>query len=94
MFPLAIPLIAGPGSIASVILLAGQAPGIGGMVATLGVATVVLITVFALFLTAGLLERLLGRTGINVVTRLLGMLLAALSVQFVLDGLRSFGLGG
>ncbi len=94
VFPLAIPLIAGPGSIASVILLAGQAPGIGGMVATLGVATVVLITVFALFLTAGLLERLLGRTGINVVTRLLGMLLAALSVQFVLDGLHSFGLGG
>ncbi len=94
VFLLAIPLIAGPGSIASVILLAGQAPGIGGMVATLGVATVVLITVFALFLTAGLLERLLGRTGINVVTRLLGMLLAALSVQFVLDGLHSFGLGG
>jgi multiple antibiotic resistance protein len=45
-----------------------------------------------MFLTASLFERALGRVGINVVTRLLGMLLAALSVQFVLDGLRDFGM--
>jgi multiple antibiotic resistance protein len=44
-----------------------------------------------MFLASGLFERALGKTGINVVTRLLGMLLAALSVQFVLDGLRDFG---
>jgi multiple antibiotic resistance protein len=50
--------------------------------------------VLAMFLTSGLLARLLGRTGINVVTRLLGMLLAALSVQFILDGLRDFGFAG
>ena len=50
--------------------------------------------VLILFLMAGLLERALGRVGINVVTRLLGMLLAALAVQFVLDGLRGFGLAG
>jgi multiple antibiotic resistance protein len=43
-----------------------------------------------LFLASGLLEKALGKTGITVVTRLLGMLLAALSVQFVLDGLRDF----
>jgi len=42
-------------------------------------------------MASGFLERALGKTGINVVTRLLGMLLAALAVQFVLDGLRSFG---
>ncbi len=94
VFPLAIPLIAGPGAIASVILLAGRHPGITGIAATLAVAACVLSLVFLLFLTAGLLERMLGRTGINVVTRLLGMLLAALSVQFVLDGLRDFGLAG
>jgi multiple antibiotic resistance protein len=50
--------------------------------------------VFAMFMAAGLLEKMLGKTGINVVTRLLGMLLAALSVQFILDGLEGFGLAG
>ena len=92
VFPLAIPLIAGPGSIATVILLAGQQPGLAGALITWGVALAVLAVGLLLFLTAGLLERALGRTGINVVTRLLGMLLAALSVQFVLDGLADFGL--
>ena len=91
VFPLAIPLIAGPGAIASVILLAGQSPGWQGLVATLAVMVAVLLIVLLLFLSAGLLERALGKTGINVVTRLLGMLLAALSVQFVLDGMRAFG---
>ncbi|MGR3586602.1 MAG: MarC family protein, partial [Pseudooceanicola nanhaiensis] len=67
-------------------------PGLPGILSTIGVTVAVLLVVFALFLTAGLLERLLGRVGINVVTRLLGMLLAALSVQFVLDGLRAFGM--
>jgi multiple antibiotic resistance protein len=94
VFPLAIPLIAGPGAIASVILLSGQHPGWQGVAATLGVMVAVLLIVLVLFLAAGLLERALGKTGINVVTRLLGMLLAALSVQFVLDGLRAFGLAG
>ena len=94
VFPLAIPLIAGPGAIATIILLVGQNEGLVGFAATMGVLLAVLALVLVLFLGAGLLERLLGKVGINVVTRLLGMLLAALSVQFVLDGLRSFGLGG
>lgn len=94
VFPLAIPLIAGPGSITTVILLAGQSPGLNVTFLVLGVALLVLGLVFALFQTAGLLERLMGRTGINVVTRLLGMLLAALSVQFILEGLRDFGFMG
>ncbi|MGA0923876.1 MAG: MarC family protein [Rhodobacteraceae bacterium] len=94
VFPLAIPLIAGPGAIASVILLTGEMGGLQGFATTVLVMAAVLGIVFALFMVAGLLERALGRTGINVVTRLLGMLLAALAVQFVLDGLRAFGLGG
>ncbi|WP_146345267.1 MarC family protein [Phaeobacter marinintestinus] len=93
VFPLAIPLIAGPGSIASIILLAGQQPGLLGLASVLGVMVAVLVLVFVLFRLGSHFERLLGRTVINVVTRLLGMLLAALSVQFVLDGLRAFGLG-
>ncbi|MDA5555887.1 MarC family protein [Shimia sp. MMG029] len=94
IFPLAIPLLAGPGAITSVILLAGQDSGVQSTIAVLGVALLVLIIVFGLFLTAGYLERLLGRTGITVITRLLGMLLAALAVQFILDGLKDFGLAG
>ena len=92
VFPLAIPLIAGPGSIASVILLTGQRPGLEGLAMVLGVTAAVLLVVMIFFFASGLLERAMGKTGITVITRLLGMLLAALAVQFVLDGLRDFGL--
>ena len=94
VFPLAIPLIAGPGSIATMILLAGSAEGVASMVMILGVMVAVLGLTFLFFLLAPPIERALGRTGIIVVTRLLGMLLAALAVQFILDGLRSFGFAG
>ncbi|MGD9293294.1 MAG: MarC family protein [Roseobacter sp.] len=93
VFPLAIPLIAGPGAIASVILLMGQRPGLEGTVMVLGVTGAVMVIVLCLFMISGPIERALGKTGITVVTRLLGMLLAALSVQFVLDGLAAFGFG-
>lgn len=94
VFPLAIPLIAGPGAIASVILLAGQKPGAAGLAMVIGTVAAVILLALLLFLLSGLLERALGKTGINVTTRLLGMLLAALSVQFILDGLRDFGFAG
>ncbi|NDR56085.1 MarC family protein [Aliiruegeria sabulilitoris] len=92
VFPLAIPLLAGPGAITTMILLVGQA---GSPVEAAGVFVVmalVLAVVALMFRSAGLLERALGRTGTVVATRLLGMLLAALSVQFVLDGLRGAGM--
>jgi multiple antibiotic resistance protein len=92
VFPMAIPLIAGPGAIATMILLAGNTNSALDMLGILGVMVAVILLALALFLTAGPIERALGRTGITVTTRLLGMLLAALSVQFVLDGLRDFGL--
>lgn len=89
VFPLAIPLIAGPGAIATMILLTDQTNGDpAASAAIFAVMTSVIALAFVLFLAAGRLERFLGDVGINVVTRLLGMLLAALSVQFVLDGLR------
>ncbi|WP_424978378.1 MarC family protein [Leisingera sp. S232] len=94
VFPLAIPLMAGPGSIATVILLTGQQPGIAGFAMVMGVVIAVLAILLVMCLFSGLFERMLGKIGITVVTRLLGMLLAALSVQFVLDGLRDFGFAG
>ncbi len=91
VFPLAIPLIAGPGSIATIILLAGQHPGVLGIVEACIVMLAVMSVVLIFFLAGGLIGRILGKTGLNVLTRLLGMLLAALSVQFILDGLKAFG---
>jgi len=90
IFPLATPLIGGPGAITTIILLTGEAGD--DLTANLEIYLVlfaVISLVFVFFLAAGFIERLLGDTGINVITRLLGMLLAALSVQFVIDGLQS-----
>lgn len=95
VFPLATPLIAGPGAIATMILLIGQGGGdwtaTGAVVALMGVMMAV---TYAFLLAAPPIERMLGRTGTIVITRLLGMLLAALSVQFVIDGVRGTGLIG
>ena len=94
VFPLALPLIVGPGAITTIILYAGQAQGAADIAAIIGVLAAVLLIVFLSFLSSGVIERALGKTGINIVTRVLGMLLAALAIQFVLDGIRqSFGLG-
>ncbi|MEH6360717.1 MAG: MarC family protein [Amylibacter sp.] len=92
VFPLATPLIAGPGAMAAMILLVSEMSGdIGStFVVILAMVSVVAVT-FLLFLTSSPVERLLGPVGIKVITRLMGMLLAALSVQFVVDGLRGLG---
>lgn len=90
VFPLAMPLIAGPGALASMILLASGAEW-SVTLTVLGVMLVVVVLVFLMFLLAAPIERLLGATGVLVTTRLMGMLLAALSVQFVVDGLRDLG---
>jgi len=93
IFPLATPMLAGPGSIATLVLLIGSHQGdVARQAMVFVVLYVLLILALAVFLLGGVIERLLRRTGILVVTRLLGMLLAALSVQFVLDGLAGFGL--
>ena len=92
VFPLALPLIAGPGSITAVILLMHEQDGdLQGQAMVLGVVAAMLLLVLVFLLMAPLLERLLRRTGTMVITRVLGMLLAALAVQFVLDGLRGVG---
>lgn len=95
VFPLAIPLIAGPGALTTVMLVTSDR----GLMISIGVLAIVLLVLgitFSMFLLAGRIQRLLGETGINVITRLLGILLAALAMQFFVDGLReSFpSLGG
>jgi multiple antibiotic resistance protein len=95
VFPLATPLIAGPGAIASMILLVGESGGDwAGTGAVIGLMLGMIAVTYAFLLASPPLERMLGRTGTIVITRLLGMLLAALSVQFVIDGVRGTGLIG
>lgn len=89
IFPLAIPLIAGPGTLAGVLILNGTAPDVQlGFIAVLVIAAVVLFITYWFLRAALKFSSALGRTGINVVTRVLGILLAALAVQYVADGVR------
>jgi multiple antibiotic resistance protein len=89
-FPLAIPLLAGPGAITATVLLAGRAEGnllLTGLL--LAVVVLVALACLAAFLLAGRISGLLGHTGNIVLSRLLGVLLAALAVQYVVDGTRA-----
>ena len=89
-FPLAIPLMAGPGALTAMILLAGRAGGDPLLLITLAVICgLVILSCLAVFLAATPIAKLLGVTGNVVLTRLLGVILAALAVQFVIDGLKA-----
>jgi multiple antibiotic resistance protein len=93
VFPLSIPLIAGPGAITSMILLTNEVQNnIWQLTGVFCAMFIVIFTVMVLFMMAALIEKILGKTGILVVSRVLGMLLAALAVQFILNGLTGFGI--
>lgn len=89
-FPLAIPLMAGPGTITATMLIAGSAKGdptkLGILVA---IIALVCLSCLIVFLVADRLSKLLGITGNLVLTRLLGIILAALAVQFIIDGIKA-----
>ena len=92
VFPLAVPLIAGPGSLTTVLLYTGGG-GTLEVAAFLGVLLVVLLMTLTSLLLAPGVMKIFGETGADVLARVLGVLLAALAVQFVLDGIKqSFGL--
>jgi len=93
VFPLATPLIAGPGSIGAVVLLIANTEGdrVQYTAILMAIAAILLLT-FLLMLVAVHLQKLLGVTGIQVVSRLVGVLLAALAVQFIFDGLAASGI--
>ena len=87
VFPMAIPMIAGPGSIASIMLLSARAEGtVEGLTVLAAMTAVIILTLIAL-LMAGPLMKLIGAKLEAMITRILGVILAALAVQFVLDGL-------
>jgi len=93
VFPLATPLLAGPGAMGATILLVADAEGDPATVAiVVGCLTAMLLATFILMLIAVQIQRLLGVTGLHVVSRVFGVLLAALAVQFIFDGIASSGL--
>jgi multiple antibiotic resistance protein len=93
VFPMAMPMLAGPGAIASVMLLESAAKGMEGTLVVLAALAAVLLLTFLALVAAAPLMRLFGARFEAVLTRLLGVLLAALAAQYVIDGLRaSFGL--
>ena len=93
VFPMAIPMIAGPGSIASVMLLMARSDGLAASLAVLGALLATLLLTLLCLLLAGPLMRLLGHRMEAMITRLLGVILAALGAQFVIDGIgRSFSI--
>ena len=89
VFPLAIPIIAGPGSISAVVLLSSNQSSLSGHMTLLGLLFIVMALMLAAMLVAGGMNRFLGNVGQAVLIRLLGVLLAALSTQFVVDGIKS-----
>lgn len=89
VFPMAMPMIAGPGSIASVMLMMSRSVGTQETLVVLAAMACVLLLMLASLLAAGPLMRILGKKIEAVITRLLGVLLAALATQFVIDGLKA-----
>jgi multiple antibiotic resistance protein len=93
VFPIGMPMIAGPGAIATIMLLVSKAEGIEARLAVFAALAVVLGLTLAALLAAGWIVQLVGSKIESAVTRLLGVLLAALAAQYVIDGVRgSFGI--
>ena len=91
VFPLAIPMIAGPGTIATTILYVGQAtPNLYELLAVAAAIATALLAAWIVMRSSLMIVRRVGRTGILVLSRILGVLLAALAVQFILNGIAAF----
>lgn len=90
IFPLAVPLIAGPGAMASVLLMMGNAAGsLLHQAALVGVLAAVFVANFVTLVLGTRILARIGVTGVNVLTRLLGVVLTALAVQFIIDGAKA-----
>jgi multiple antibiotic resistance protein len=92
IMPLGVPMLAGPGAISTVMVLSGASQG---AVTTLGVYAAIALTAFLSYVTlaaASRVERRLGQTGMRILTRLMGLVLCAIAVQFIIDGIKMSGL--
>jgi multiple antibiotic resistance protein len=91
VFPIAIPFIAGPGAIMSIIILTDNAKfTIPEQMVTAGVLVAVLVLTYIILAASELFQKVLGDTGINVITRLVGLLVAALGIQQIATGINNF----
>ena len=88
VFPMGIPMIAGPGTMASLLIMMSDAGGLYDELAIIAALAAVLVITLLSFLIAGPLMRLMGESFTNVLTRVLGVLLATLAIQFAIDGLK------
>jgi len=89
IFPMSIPFLAGPGSIATVMLLMGKyQDNIVMQTGVIGVVGLVMVCALVMFLLSGLVAKRLSPTVATVISRLLGMILAALAIQFIIDGIK------
>ena len=89
VFPLAIPLISGPGAISALILLSGEFKGTVDRMLLIAIVLAIMGLTWLVFILAERIDGLLGETGRSVLTRLLGVILSALAVQFVADGIKA-----
>ena len=95
VFPLATPLIAGPGAMgASILLMADQQGSVAGQAIVVASLLLILLLTFISMFLAGKIQHWLGVTGMHVITRVMGVLLSALAVQFIFDGIKHSGLIG
>lgn len=88
VFPMGIPMIAGPGTMASLLIMMGKTETLGGQISILAALALTLFITLITFLIAGPLMKLMGKSVTDVLTRVLGVLLTTLAAQFVLDGLK------
>ena len=95
VFPLAIPLIAGPGMVTTIMLYsAGNSEPVTTTLMLFAAVIVALGAMFAALTASGLILRVLGKTGVSVIERMMGLLLSGLAIQFVYDGLTKLGVLG
>lgn len=87
--PLGIPLLTGPGAMSTVIVLAGKSHQVSDYVVLIGSGVVIAILVWLTLQMAQPIARFMGRTGINIATRIMGLLVAAVSVEFIVEGLKT-----